>query len=265
VIDPASLVFYHPPEINKPPKRDLFLRIGEHIKKLGGATTGDAATLAPLPPHRVPVVGCSPQLQPMIREWQSQGRKFIYWDRGYARRVYATWLPRGAGGGFYRWHVGSYQMRVVREVAGDRWAALDTQIGPWQRRGEHIVVAKPSTTYCKFHGIEGWLDRTVYQLALATKRQIVVRDKESKRPLQDDLAGAHALVTHGSIAAVEAVIMGYPVFVDASSAAALVGKTDLNEIELPIYPDRTRWLNSLAYAQFDERELCDGTLWKLIV
>jgi hypothetical protein len=55
-----------------------------------------------------------------------------------------------------------------------------------------------------------------------------------------------------------------PVFVDKSSAAVLVGKTDLKEIEKPVYPNRTMWLNSLAYSQFSEAELVDGTLWKLL-
>jgi hypothetical protein len=72
------------------------------------------------------------------------------------------------------------------------------------------------------------------------------------------------LVTHGSNAAVEAVIMGCPVIVDRSSAAALVGLTDLAEVERPLYPERQPWVNALAYAQFDERELVDGTLWRLI-
>jgi hypothetical protein len=97
-----------------------------------------------------------------------------------------------------------------------------------------------------------------------TDRQLVIRDKESKRPLQADLKGAHALVTHGSIAAVESVICGCPVFVHRDSAAALVGMTDLKDIEKPIYPDRDAWVRSLCYSQFNERELVDGTLWKLL-
>jgi hypothetical protein len=58
--------------------------------------------------------------------------------------------------------------------------------------------------------------------------------------------------------------MGCPVVVHPDSAAALVGLTDLRLVESPVYPERRRWLNSLAYSQFDERELCDGTLWRLI-
>ena len=81
---------------------------------------------------------------------------------------------------------------------------------------------------------------------------------------QQDLDGAHCLVTHGSNAAVEAAIMGCPVFVHPDSAAALVGRTDLADIERPIYPGRQAWVNALAYSQFNERELVDGTLWRLL-
>jgi hypothetical protein len=79
-----------------------------------------------------------------------------------------------------------------------------------------------------------------------------------------ELDSAHCLVTHGSIAAVEAAVMGWPVFVDASAAAALVGSTDFANIESPLYPERERWLWSLSYCQFNEKELCDGTLWRLM-
>jgi hypothetical protein len=60
------------------------------------------------------------------------------------------------------------------------------------------------------------------------------------------------------------VILGCPVFVHPDSAAALVGQTDLKKIETPIYPDRQPWLNAISYSQFDERELIDGTVWRLI-
>jgi hypothetical protein len=35
-------------------------------------------------------------------------------------------------------------------------------------------------------------------------------------------------------------------------------------IEKPVYPDRQAWVNALAYSQFNESELVDGTLWRLI-
>jgi hypothetical protein len=251
-------------------KQKLFDRIGA---KVGRVVRGSFAELAALPDYLIPVVGCTPELRPIIDRWDKQGRAWIYWDRGYVRRVFATWLPRGADGGYYRWHLRSYQMQQIADCPDDRLRKLiaghsgdprPVVVKPWAKGGRHIVVAAPTPTYAKFHAIEGWTDRTLERLATFTDRQIVVRTKQSKRPLAADLEGAHALVAHASMAAVEAVILGCPVFVDKSSAAALVGQTDLAEIERPAYPERQAWLNALAYSQFSEAELVDGTLWRLI-
>lgn len=114
------------------------------------------------------------------------------------------------------------------------------------------------------HGCENWIEDTLLKLAKFTDRQVVIRDKETRRPLQKDLHNAHALVAHGSIAAVEAVILGVPVFVHSSSAAALVGRTNLENIEQPNYPDREPWCWSLAYSQYSEEEMIEGKHWGMI-
>lgn len=264
MIDPARVAFFIPGHLKKF-KLDLFNRVAASIERHGGRTVrSDFVALGAVPDDIVPIVGCTPELRPMILDWHARGRPWIYWDRGYARRVFATWLPRGEAGGYYRWHLNSYQLRRIADCPPDRWDALKTPLTPWRKAGRHIVVAAPTATYARFHDIPDWTAKTLRELALNTDRQIVIRDKESKRPLQTDLDGAHALVAHGSIAAVEAAIMGCPVFVDKSSAAALVGLTDLKRIEAPIKPDRDPWVRSLAYSQFNEAELIDGTLWKEI-
>ena len=264
VIDPAKTCLWIPPELQKF-KLDLFERIGRHIVAKGGSVVRhDPDKLDKLPFDIVPIVGCTPLLTSLYGAWRHSGRKFIYWDRGYARRVFATWLPRGEHGGYYRWHTNSFQLSAVRDVPGDRWEALNIPVQPWRTSGRHIVIAAPTRTYAAFHLCQSWIADTIDRLSRVTDRQLVIRDKESKRSLQADLDGAHALVTHGSIAAVEAVILGYPVFVHPDSAAALVGQTDLRQIERPAMPDRTRWLHSLAYNQFNEAELIDGTLWSLL-
>jgi hypothetical protein len=164
----------------------------------------------------------------------------------------------------YRWHVNSFQLTRIGDFPDDRWKATQTGVIPWQKGGRHIVIAAPTRAYARFHQTRDWIADTIDALARVTDRQLVIRDKESKRPLQADLEGAHALVSHASIAAVESVICGCPVFVHPDSAAALVGDTDLSRIEKPIYPDRQPWLNALAYSQFNETELVDGALWRLI-
>lgn len=264
MIDPGRTAFFVPPGLSAF-KQKLFDRVGAAIVKKGGKVVRtDEKLLLNVPDDIIPIVGCTPALKPLIAGWRKRGRTFAYWDRGYARRVFATWLPRGENGGFYRWHLNSFQMQSIRNVPDDRWKALRTEVKPWAKGGRHIVIAAPTFPYSAFHGTERWTDVTVDALARITDRPLIIRAKESKQPLAEQLQGAHALVSHGSNAATEAVILGCPVFVHPDSAAALVGHTDLKHIETPVYPDRQPWLNSLAYSQFNETELVDGTLWRLI-
>lgn len=262
MIDPSKVCLFIPNGL-KGFKQNLFNRIGGNI---GRVIRGDFAELAALPDDMIPAVGCTPELRPLIDGWQGRGRKFLYWDRGYCRRVFATWLPRAASleTSFYRWHVNNFQMTEVRKAKPDRWLALKTPLEPWRKGGRNIIIAQPTPTYAKFHKIPGWRDKTIAVLEHLTTRPIIVRDKEDKRSLQEDLASAHCLVAHGSNAAVEAAILGCPVCVDQSSAAALVGQTDLSKIETPIFPDREPWAWALATSQWNESELVDGTLWRQI-
>jgi hypothetical protein len=264
-VDPKDVCLFIPGNLKKF-KLNLFERIGRHIEQKGGRVirNGNIAALEALPNEIIPIVGCMPEITKLIQKWKATGRKRIQWDRGYARRVFATWLPRGENGGYYRWHVDAFQLNKLRVAPPDRWEALKIDVRPWRKGGRHIVIAAPTPTYEKFHGIETWTETTHRYIAKYSDRQIVIRHKESKRPLQADLEGAHCLVANGSMAGVEAAILGCPVFDSPENAASLVGLTDLSKIETPVYPDRQPWLNALAYSQFNEQELVNGTLWKYL-
>jgi len=267
-IDPARVALWVPPDLKKF-KFDLFNRIAATVEWKGGRVIRhDERALLDLPDEIIPIIGCHPPFRLRIEQWKARGRKFIYWDRGYCARWFATCLrqPSSMEASYYRWHVDAFQMQRIRDVPDDRWKRLNTEVRPWQKNGRHIVIAAPTATYSRLHGCENWIAETVTALAKVTDRQLVIRDKEQfrRRPLQKDLEGAHALVTHGSNAANEAIILGCPVSCHPSCAAALVGRTDLSQIEKPAYPDRQPWLNSLAYSQFTEGEVLDGTMWRLI-
>lgn len=266
IIDPFKTALFIPDGLKKF-KLNLFEGIG---RKLGRVVRGDVRKLGELPNDVIPVVGCTPALRSLYEKWRETKRPFIYWDRGYLRRVFATWLPNGNDlgipMGYYRWHLNNFQMQKIYDVPDDRWKQLklDKNVQPWKKEGRHIVIADTLPDYWLLFADIGWARRTAEQLKKYTDRPIIIRHKESKTPLHVDLEDAHCLVTHGSIAAVESVVWGHPVFVDKMSAASLVGETDFSKIETPVYPDREKWLHSLAYCQFNERELVDGTLWRLI-
>lgn len=212
----------------------------------------------------IPIVVCRPGMGQMVREWRKEGRPFIYRDRGYAVRGGRTWLKLDETKGYHRWHLNCTQMTGIEDVPSDRWDNLRVNLDPWHE-GLHIVIADTSESYDEFHDVKGWAKQTAAELRQYTDRPIKIREKKDAMSLRDDLKQAHCLVTHGSNAAVEAVIMGCPVFVDPVSAAAPMGLTDLSRIEDPIYPDREKWAASLAYRQFTDYEVHTGVMWDMVM
>jgi hypothetical protein len=77
----------------------------------------------------------------------------------------------------------------------------------------------------------------------------------------------YCLVTFSSIAAVEAVMLGKPAIVLGPSAAYSVCSDSLEEIEklyIPTLDEVEEWAAHLAYCQFTEVEMRDGTAWKIL-
>lgn len=174
---------------------------------------------------------------------------------------------------YYRIVHNAMQHTKILNRPPDRWEALckaggaeRLRIDPWQKNGKHIVVTPPSVFFENFFALKHWLQTTVDELKKHTDREIRIRQKpdelryqdHANRPLAQDLANAHALVTWRSNTAVEAALLGIPVFCDAETAAAPIGLQDLSKIESPVYPDREPWCWSLAYGQFSRSELLTG-------
>src|SRR5262245_54826266 len=144
-VNPSQVALFIPPGLKKF-KLNLFERIGQKVIAAGGRTVHhDHSLLDQLPPDIYPVIGCSPQLAPLLAKWKATGRQWIGWDRGYMRRVFATWLPKAVNlqQSYYRWHVNSYQMGRVRNVPDDRWRALGLAgyPRPWRKSGTKVVIA----------------------------------------------------------------------------------------------------------------------------
>lgn len=258
-VDPARCILYFP-AYRSSEKRAFLEALGATV----GACTTDPAKIAKTPDDMFPIIGCYREIRDLIYEWDRTGRPYLYRDNGYFRRANARWSKKGAGLGHYRWHWNRSQLGAIGDFPSDRFDALRVPLSSWRTGGNEVVVAVPTESYSEYHGIGDWTGNTLRILRKHSRRPVRVREKSSGIPLKDDLAHAHCLVTHGSIAAVEAVTYGCPVFVDPMSAAASVGRTDLTKIEKPVTPRRRAWLAALAYSQFSEREMLDGTLWPLL-
>ena len=202
----------------------------------------------------------------MKRCW-ADGRDFYYMDTGYFRK--GRWKV------YHRIVKNNLQHTEIVPRPADRWEQLGRKFRPWQA-GHKIVIAAPDEKPCKFYGIDltTWINQTVATLKQHTDRPIVVRhrspslvDRIKTDPLAKALIDTHALVTFNSVAAVEAVFLGVPVFTLAPNAAAPVGSQDLSQIENPYRPEQDKlhaWACHLAYGQFHIDELKNGTAAKIL-
>lgn len=203
--------------------------------------------------------------------WENK-HTFYYMDSGYLGNYKSDANPNG----WKVWHrivKNDVQHNEIKECPDDRWRSLNYPIHK-RKKGNHIVLVTPSEKPCKFYGInrDEWVKETINQIKKYTDRDILVRDKQPRQQritntIFDDLKGAHALVTYQSIAAVESVLFGVPAFTLAPTAADPVCDKDLTNIETPTQQDEHKiykWACHLAYGQFHNRELANGTAWRIL-
>ncbi len=195
-------------------------------------------------------------LGPLLREYQAAGQPWVYLDNGYIGRGHYT--------GFYRASLNRYQHAGDGDPDYVRLSDLAVSIRPW-RKGACVLVCPPGPEYVEHHGLGDWLGETLAILESSTDRPIVVRGKADTAPLARALVDAHALVTHASNAAVEAVLAGTPVFCTGDCAASPMAKSDLAQIDDPVYPDdRDRWAAVLAANQWTLDEMRRGDAWRAL-
>ena len=194
-----------------------------------------------------------------LLEARRKGRNWYYCDHGYFGRFNYYRVTRNA---FQADGSGSANMNLPRHRG--------LEINPWRPRGRHVLVCPPDA---EFEGLmiragvlqtPNWASRTVDLLRQYTDRPIVVRNRSqaAKGPLAADLENCWALVTFMSNAAVEAAMAGIPVFALGPCAARAIGRTNLSQIEDPIYPDRTQFAANLLAQQWTLNEIADGTCWR---
>jgi len=163
----------------------------------------------------------------------------------------------------------------IKNCKADRFEKFGMKIKAPNFAGKYILVCPSSTGIHNYLGRPNWTNETIEQIKRYTDRPIRLRHKprgrgtsgpsEAKIPLSEDLKEAWCVVTSCSIAAVEAMCEGIPVFCDNKSFAVDVGNVELADIENPYYGGPEPWLYSLAYQQFTPEELENGTAVEILM
>lgn len=226
-----------------------------------------------------------------FQAYRSAGVDIVYFDKGYVReRIPDADARRWS---YWRVAVNAHQptayldrMNCSPKRFEELLSAGLAQIEPkWRESGEQIVYAGSSAKYHSFFGLPEptkYAKMLVKRLRRLTQRQIVYRPKPSwheavpiagttysqhPQRIAGALKGAHALVTHGSNACWEAVLSGIPCVILGDAPAKVMSTVNLEEIEDPFIASeeaRRQWLANLAWCQWLDEELQDGSAWAAI-
>lgn len=223
----------------------------------------------------------------LFRAHHRAGKRVIYLDKGYSR---AKSISPVRGWEYWRVSIDRHHPTSflrVQSQPSDRWRKLGLRMAKWQKnRTGHIVLAGSSAKYHDFYGIK---DPTAYmaQIVRAISRSepntpMLYRPKPSwhdavpiegtqfsppTATIMDALEGARLLVTHGSNACFEAVLLGVPCIILGDAVAAPISSTVLGDLQKPRLakePEREQWASNLAYWQWTSEEFASGEAWEFL-
>lgn len=222
-------------------------------------------------------------------ECERRGIPTLLIDKGYFNR-----------GLYYRVSLGGYQPPYFHELDCDdsRLRYIGVRLKPRNLGGNLVIYAGSSEQYARFHDIkdvhayaEQVCDKLVTQLR--GRKRVVYRpkpswwkgreEKDKETPVPDSAAfmdislklsnylkSTYCLVTHGSNAAVEALINGVPVIMLSEPGVNPVlplCETKLEMVSAPYWPEdteRMKLLSNLAWCQFTTKEIEKGFMWNTI-
>lgn len=213
----------------------------------------------------------------IMAEFKRAGKPVVFVDLGYWQRK-----GRARWDGYHKVavndrHPTAHFQRCWHDDS--RLRRFGVKMQPWRTAGAHILIAGMSARSAASYGLapEEWERRAVAELTRHTERPLIYRPKPSWRearpidgtrfspkaePLAEVLENCHAVVTHHSNVAVDALVMGVPVFCKEGVAAPM-GLRDLGWIEAPHYPeDRVQWAADVAWCQWSLEEMRSGAMWR---
>jgi hypothetical protein len=199
---------------------------------------------------------------------RAAGRDFYYMDTGY--------FGNGKRKLYHRITKNDVQnFGPIIDRPGNRLQATGFQPHKFYR-GTNILLAPPSQKLLNLYNInlEEWLQNTQDEIKKYTDRPVITRLKQTRASRVSDntmemalAQDVHCLVTFSSIAAGEALLLGKPAITLGPNAAAALCSQSLSEIENPKIPtldEVAAWARHIAYCQFTEVEMRDGTAWRIL-
>jgi hypothetical protein len=189
-----------------------------------------------------------------IEACRKRGEPFLYGDHAYFNRGYER--------GNFRLLYNTIHQTKELDYPSDRRELFKVKLKDWRETGKRIVFIPAPPNPLWFHKDLKWNENYLQQLRQSTDREIFVKSAKTKG-LGDSINKCYALVSHSSVAAVEAACEGVPIICTDTCPAYPIGNdiTQINDLQTP---NRDKWVNTLTYSQFTLNELKSGTAWQII-
>jgi hypothetical protein len=215
-----------------------------------------------------------------IVECQKNNRDFYYIDTGYVGN-FPSDVNKSGKKWWHRVVKNDLQHLTSLEVPGDRWENLlkqDRRLawGGWKPYNQKILLVLPNPKACRYYDVDcdQWIAETTEKIKTYSNLPIEVRVKGARSERNHGYSiysafdsGVYATVSFNSIASLESVLYGIPAFISVPCAASPLASTDLSMLKDPYKPSLetiTKQCRTLAYGQFREDEILDGTAWKIL-
>ena len=171
--------------------------------------------------------------------------------------------------------------------SSDRACLHSLELKPWRTDGEYILICgqhDKSLQWRNMPSMSNWFLNTYDEIRKHTDRPIIFRphprcrlehiERGLKHVYRQDpvkiggtyddfdmgFDNVHCTISHSSNPGIHSILNGVPAFVSNHSLAYDVGNDIdfLHNIENPLTPDRTQWLNDYAYTEWTVEEIAQG-------
>jgi hypothetical protein len=186
---------------------------------------------------------------------------FFYIDNGYIgnHNYKKPWYYRVSYNQLQNTRIGQFGNSRIHTLE------LDGRYEDWNADGEYnlLVMPLPNKLFSWFgKDYEAWRAETI-QHYLNQDTYCVVRDKPGGRASRQErfrdilplIRGAKKVITHHSMAAVEALCLGKPI--------EILGESAVQHWQNQVNFNRQEMLEHIAHSQFSRDEFADGTAWQV--
>jgi len=142
----------------------------------------------------------------------------------------------------------------------------------WKTTGKTILVIENSERHYRMFGtsLKEWKENIQSTLGKLTDKPVIFRPKspniKDRDSLYDHLLASdyYCVISDASAAAIESVWAGIPIITLNTHISIPVARTRLEDINDLYRGPIGDWLCSLSYSQFTQKEMFNGTAWKIM-